>query len=171
MQGLGWLGLVAVIGYIGLRMVLDRRKAEAAVQSTGGAMTTPVPVAVPTQSVTEVFEVRCSTQETPVSAAEVDVPAQPVTSGVPLEVESTPEPVPEPIPLPTPAPETGITCLVCGQTFKGIKVHLGRTHKMTVEQYREQFGLDAATPLSPPAIRAVTVGKKGGKPETTMPSG
>ncbi len=42
----------------------------------------------------------------------------------------------------------GVTCLICGKVFKGLKVHLLRSHKLDADAYRAQFGLPEDTPMS-----------------------
>lgn len=44
-----------------------------------------------------------------------------------------------------------ITCLECGLTFKSIKRHIGTSHDMTPEQYRERWGLPRDYPMVAPA--------------------
>ncbi|MBF0296270.1 MAG: MucR family transcriptional regulator [Magnetococcales bacterium] len=82
-------------------------------------------------------------------------PAPPVPP--PPPVPPVPEPVsaPEPV-VEAPAPalpkvtEQGIVCPICENVYKNLRQHLLRGHKLSVEAYRERFGLPADTPMTFP---------------------
>ncbi|MBF0190594.1 MAG: MucR family transcriptional regulator [Magnetococcales bacterium] len=240
MQGLGFLGLVSVLGYIVTRMVLDRQNdpgskpgssapfAPSGVQPAASVSVASPPVIVPkpepvaavlapvvvvepavvmvpdpipvapepapiVATVAEPEPVAVAPEPAPVAPEAVAVapesaPVAPEPAPVALEpvpVASEPAPVvPEPVPVaPEPAPvlssvpavpvdrivtDQGIVCLICGQTFKGLKTHISRTHKLSVEAYRERFGLDEQTPLSLPVV--ASAGKRTGKtPASSAP--
>jgi predicted transcriptional regulator len=43
-----------------------------------------------------------------------------------------------------------IVCLACGQSLKMLKRHLMTDHKLTIDQYKEKFGLPASYPVVAP---------------------
>ncbi|MBF0368274.1 MAG: MucR family transcriptional regulator [Magnetococcales bacterium] len=47
-----------------------------------------------------------------------------------------------------------VVCLVCGRTMKTLRMHLTRSHNLTVESYRNRFGLDPDFPLVSPDYSA-----------------
>ncbi len=44
----------------------------------------------------------------------------------------------------------GIVCMICGGKYKLLTAHLKRAHNLEPDQYRAQFKLDAAYPMTPP---------------------
>jgi len=50
--------------------------------------------------------------------------------------------------------EERVRCHACGRWFKALANHARRTHRLTPEEYRAIFGLNASTALDAPALRA-----------------
>ena len=34
-----------------------------------------------------------------------------------------------------------ITCLLCGRTYANLGLHISRTHQLSLDEYKEQYGL------------------------------
>lgn len=50
--------------------------------------------------------------------------------------------------------ETGkIICNICGKSYHVLSLHIKGTHKLTVEQYKEMFGLNRSTKLTSLQVR------------------
>ncbi|MBF0127594.1 MAG: MucR family transcriptional regulator [Magnetococcales bacterium] len=94
-------------------------------------------------------------QQQPPRRSVASVPPQPgkiVESPVASREEVVEAPVAADASLPVDGilTENGITCLICGNIYKSLRVHLNRGHKLSVEAYCAQFGLPRDTPMTFP---------------------
>lgn len=68
-------------------------------------------------------------------------------AGQPVEEPTAKEPV---VPVKKSVFNDHLVCLECGGKFKVLKRHVGKEHNLTVEQYRERFGLPRDYPIVAP---------------------
>ncbi|MGN7612601.1 MucR family transcriptional regulator [Magnetococcales bacterium HHB-1] len=70
------------------------------------------------------------------------------------------EPPPQPkrhtpiVPISEAVREDVVICLICGKECKALKGHLTRSHRISIEEYRERFGLPKSFPLVAPSYSA-----------------
>ncbi len=89
------------------------------------------------------------------------------------------EPVREPmVPIDKSVKRNEIICLECGQGHKTVKRHLSAAHGLSVEEYRERWGLDRNYPLVAPnyakqrseLAKKIGLGRKPGAVRSKKPA-
>ncbi|MEO5346849.1 MAG: MucR family transcriptional regulator [Magnetococcus sp. YQC-9] len=148
MSGFGIISLSLVIGYIVTRMTLDKQSAPpssvpASKPTPPAALPAPVPPATPPSDPTVP-----SIDPLP-SAAVHPAPIVPETG-------ATPAASPAAAPVMPVITAEGIVCLVCGQSFKGLRAHITRAHQLTAELYRTRFGLPEDAPMALPTVKSAS---------------
>ncbi|MBF0260764.1 MAG: MucR family transcriptional regulator [Magnetococcales bacterium] len=192
MPGLGIITMLLVMGYIVTRMIQEKQ--EGAQPPPRPAPSPPralppaptLPAAAPPPSPTAVHADAPAPVPTVKPSAPVDAsrpgpaPASPMApSPSPAALRSVPAQPPAAAQPPPEVTADGIVCLACGQRFKGLRAHITRAHKITVEAYRDRFGLDANTPMALPTTPAKAGSAQSGtatptpdpsKPAPTQPT-
>lgn len=85
-------------------------------------------------------------------------------SGLAAEAAAREEPLKPAVPIRASVRPDYVTCLECGKKRKMLRRHLHTDHNLTVEEYRQRWGLSADHPLVAPnyAVRRADIAKKIG---------
>jgi predicted transcriptional regulator len=148
-----------ITAYAG-RNELTVEQLEAAVQRIGSALRTFEPTVATLPVITNQVELAPSFTKKPQETPSPTVVPTPVVEAVPLPTVSKPTPSataspqggPK-VPIEESVADDHITCLTCGEQVVIIKRHLTIAHKITLDEYRTQWGLSKDYPTVAPAYQ------------------